>query len=215
MRVSPARLIAAIGSLFAVGSACFALGSVPAYVDAVGGVADAVTFFVGSTFFTAASWLQRVQSQSPAMTGVDRAQQHHRHPVRLWAWLPHDRGWCAAVTQFPETLFFNISTFAALSHNATVQEVDRHVWRPDIFGSTLFLVASGFAILALGGRLFAISPASLGWCQRGVVGGRDGGTDRDELDSCIRVARRADGSRRPRRGPVFAGTGYRWLPRDS
>src|SRR3954452_1182817 len=163
MRVSPARLIAAIGSLFAMCSACFALGSVPAYVDAVGGVADAVTFFVGSILFTAASWLQLVQSQSPAITGVDRAQQHHRHPVRLWAWLPHDRGWCAAVTQFPGTLFFNISTFAALSHNATVQEVDRHVWRPDIFGSTLFLVASGLAILALGRGLFGWQPASLDW----------------------------------------------------
>jgi hypothetical protein len=107
--------------------------------------------------------LQLVQSQSPAMIGVDRVQQHSRRPVRLVAWLPHDRGWCAAATQFPGTLFFNISTFAALAHNATAKEVDQHVWRPDIFGSTLFLVASAFAILALGGRFFAWAPASLDW----------------------------------------------------
>jgi hypothetical protein len=163
MHASPARLTAAIGSLFAVGSALFVLGSVPAYADAVGGTSDAVTFFVGSLFFTTASFLQLVQAQSPAMTGVDRVQQHLRRPVSLWAWLPRDHGWLAAATQFPGTLFFNVSTFAALAHNATVQEVDQHVWRPDIFGSTLFLVASFFAILALGGRLFTWQSASLDW----------------------------------------------------
>jgi hypothetical protein len=163
MRESPARLSSAIASLFAVGSACFVLGSVPAYADAVGATPDAVTFFVGSLFFTTASFLQLVQAQSPEMTGVDRVKQHIRRPVSLWAWLPRDRGWCAAATQFPGTLFFNVSTFAALAHNATVKEVDQHVWRPDIFGSTLFLVASFFAILALGGRLFTWEPGSLDW----------------------------------------------------
>ena len=73
-----------------------------------------------------------------------------RAPVRLWAWLPHDRNWLAAITQFPGTLFFNVSTLAALAHNATVKQQDRHVWRPDFFGSTLFLVASVFGILAVG-----------------------------------------------------------------
>jgi hypothetical protein len=163
MRARPARLSSAIGALFAVGSACFVLGSVQAYADAVGGTVDAITYFVGSIFFTSASFLQLVQSQSPAMLGVDRVQQHSRRPISLLAWLPHDRGWCAAATQFPGTLFFNVSTFAALAHNATVQEVDQHVWRPDIFGSTLFLVASAYAILALGGRVFAFVPASLDW----------------------------------------------------
>src|SRR3954464_5484215 len=150
MRVSPARLIAAIGSLFAVGSACFALGSVPAYADAVGGVADAVTFFVGSIFFTTASFLQLVQAQTPALSGADAAWLNTAEPVRLWSWLPHDRNWLAAVTQFPGTLLFNVSTLAALAHNASASEQDRHVWRPDLFGSTLFLVASTFGILALG-----------------------------------------------------------------
>jgi hypothetical protein len=69
--------------------------------------------------------------------------------VRLWAWLPHDRNWLAAITQFPGTLSFNISTLAALVHNATVKQEDRRVWWPDLFG-TLFLIASVFGILAVG-----------------------------------------------------------------
>ena len=58
----PVRLNTATASLFVVGSACFVLGSVPAYLNAVGGVADGVTYFVGSIFFTAASFLQLLQA---------------------------------------------------------------------------------------------------------------------------------------------------------
>jgi hypothetical protein len=116
MRVRPGRLNAAIGGLFIMGSACFALGSVPAYANAVG----------------------------------------------FRRWLPHDRNWSAAVTQLAGTLFFNVSTLAALAHNASVQEQDRHVWRPDIYGSTLFLIASAFGILAVG-TFWSWRPHSVPW----------------------------------------------------
>jgi hypothetical protein len=147
--VRPVRLNQAIAWLFAVGSACFVVGSVPAYANAVGATPDSVTYFVGSILFTSASFLQLVQAQTPAMTGVDGTTQHVRAPLTLWAWLPHDRAWLAAATQFPGTVFFNVSTLAALAHNATAQQQDRHVWRPDMYGSTLFLVASAYALLAV------------------------------------------------------------------
>ena len=150
MRMRPQRLNAAIATLFVVGSACFVLGSIPAYVTTVAGVVDGVTYFVGSLFFTSASFLQLVQAQSPAMTDLERHARTEPEPLTWWRPLPHDRNWLAAVTQFPGTLFFNLSTAAALVRNATVQQQDRHVWRPDLFGSILFLVASTFGILALG-----------------------------------------------------------------
>ena len=145
----PVRLNLTMASLFAVGSACFAIGSVPAYANAVGAATDSVTFFAGSLFFTAASYLQLVQAQTPSMTGVDETAQHVPSRLTLWAWRPHDRAWSAAAVQFPGTLFFNVSTLAALAHNASVQQQNRHVWRPDVFGSTLFLVASVLAVLAV------------------------------------------------------------------
>jgi hypothetical protein len=162
MTVRPARLNATVACLFIIGSALFALGSVPAYVNAVGTTADSVTYFVGSVFFTAASFGQLLQAQTPAMTEVDVDSQHQRAPVRLRAWLPHDRNWLAAITQFPGTLFFNISTAAALVHNATVKQQDRRIWRPDFYGSTLFLLASAFAILALG-RFLSFRPRNFPW----------------------------------------------------
>jgi hypothetical protein len=162
MTVRPARLNATVAGLFIIGSALFALGSVPAYVNAVGTTADSLTYFVGSIFFTAASFSQLVQAQTPAMTEVDIDSQHQPAPVRLRAWLPHDRNWLAAITQFPGTLFFNISTAAALVHNATVEQEDRRIWRPDFFGSTMFLVASVFAILAIG-RFLSFRPRNFPW----------------------------------------------------
>jgi hypothetical protein len=160
--VKPASLNAAIAWLFVIGSALFVLGSVPAYLNAVGATADSVTYFVGSLFFTAASFAQLVQAQSPAMTGVDSESQAQPAPVRFKAWLPHDRNWLAAITQFPGTLFFNISTGATLVHNITVKQEDRRIWRPDFYGSTLFLVASVFAILAVG-RFLSFRPRSYAW----------------------------------------------------
>jgi hypothetical protein len=162
MAVRPVGLNAAIAWLFMVGSALFVLGSVPAYLNAVGETADSVTYFAGSIFFTAASFSQLLQAQTPAMTDVDADSQYRRAPIRFRAWLPHDRNWLAAIAQFPGTLFFNISTLAALAHNATAHEQDRRIWRPDFYGSTLFLVASVFALLALG-RFLSFQPRSFPW----------------------------------------------------
>ena len=162
MTVRPAGLNKAIACLFIVGSALFVLGSVPAYANAAGTTADSITYFVGSIFFTLASFSQLLQAQTPAMTEIDAESQYRRAPVRVKAWLPHDRNWLAAITQFPGTLFFNISTFAALIHNLTVKQQDRRIWRPDFYGSTLFLVASVFAILAIG-RFLSFRPRSLPW----------------------------------------------------
>jgi len=77
--------------------------------------------------------------------------------------MPHDHGWLAAATQFPGTLFFNLSTAAALTHNATAAESDRYVWRTDLFGSVLFLVASAYGILAVSRRFLSLDTASLPW----------------------------------------------------
>ena len=88
MAVRPVALNAAIAWLFIIGSSLFALGSVPAYLNAVGETADSVTFFVGSIFFTSASFAQLLQAQTPAMTEIDADSQHTRAPVRFKAWLP-------------------------------------------------------------------------------------------------------------------------------
>ncbi len=125
MLLKPRRLNTTIAALFMIGSTGFAVGSVPAYASAVGAVADAVTFFMASIFFTSASFGQLLQSQSPALAATGDARDDERQAVRWRAWLPHDRSWLAAATQFPGTLFFNATTFWAMVQGLSPGQYDR------------------------------------------------------------------------------------------
>lgn len=146
MRIAPQTLNTTVAGLFVVGSGLFVLGSVPAYIHGVGAFADSVTYAVGSVFFTVAALGQLAQ-----VRGSDR-----------WRWRARDWDWWAAVSQFPGTVCFNVSTFAALVRNASVSEEDHRVWRPDIYGSVLFLVASALGVLAVG-RIRELQPRSAAW----------------------------------------------------
>ena len=161
LRLRPRHLNTAVAVLFMIGSLGFALGSTGAYAAAVSITTDAVTFFVSSIFFTSASFLQLVQSQSPAMAPAAGSDLEPA-PVRLLAWLPRDKAWLAAVIQFPGTLYFNGTTFWAITTSTSSSQYDAVVWRPDFYGSILFVVSSAFAILAAG-RLFSWRPRDAGW----------------------------------------------------
>jgi len=119
---------------FAIGSIFFALGAVPFYADAVGEIITNLTFFVGAIFFTLAALIQLVLSgRRPPRQGSNRADRSD---------------WWAAAVQFVGTLFFNLSTTAAL---ITAIDSDARVgsgWRPDAWGSICFLIASALAVVA-------------------------------------------------------------------
>ena len=89
---------------------------------------DALTFFVGSLFFTTAGYLTYVQ--------VVREDGH-----RWFGWMPRSLGFWAASVQLVGTLYFNVTTFAGLLDVPADLE-NRVVWRPDAIGSVCFLVAS-------------------------------------------------------------------------
>src|SRR4051794_38890504 len=129
-----------IAWLFIVGSSLFALGAVPLYAEAVGLRLGAVTFFVGSLFFTCAAFLQYREAvdELPAL-GATR-----RHT--FWVWAPRNLGWLAAAIQLAGTLWFNWSTGNALQVNLNAVLTEQRVWRPDALGSAAFLVSSGVAL---------------------------------------------------------------------
>jgi hypothetical protein len=127
------RLTVTMAWLFAIGSTCFALGSLPAYFDKVSATVTATTFFVGSLFFTSAGYIQYYLS-------INSGEERRFLAVRN---LTPDA--MASAIQSIGTLFFNISTGAALISNLTVQQEDRLIWAPDLFGSTAFLISSAIA----------------------------------------------------------------------
>jgi hypothetical protein len=149
-----------IGVLFAIGSVCFALGAAPGYVVAVGDAADAVTFFVGSLFFTSAAALQYVEvvNASRAVAGTETRERRRFLTIE-----PHRIDWWASVVQLVGTVFFNVSTGAAMIDNLSTSQVNRLVWRPDVVGSIAFLVASGLAWAEVSHSWWSWRPRSLSW----------------------------------------------------
>jgi hypothetical protein len=108
-----------VAVLFMVGSLLFAVGSFPFNAQLVDPGAVGATFAAGSVFFTLAA----------------AGQFHQTERVEQLAW------W-AALVQVVGTLLFNVSTFDAMLDGLTIEETNRLVWAPDVFGSIAFLVAS-------------------------------------------------------------------------
>ena len=136
---------------FAVGSTCFLIGPFPGYAGLVGDRADAVTFFVGSIFFTLGGALQSIGAW-PARA-EDRAGR---------------AAWNAAIIQSAGTLFFNVTTFRALETAISSPEYNRLVWRPDALGSVCFLVSGLIAYAASKRRGWLPVRGGSGWWQPAV-----------------------------------------------
>jgi hypothetical protein len=113
-----------IGVLFMIGSACFAVASLPA-ASSLSEKVVGITYFIGSIFFTTAASEQL------------RVARGQGNEVR------------AAAVQFTGTLFFNVSTFTAMSDQLSAHQANLLVWSPDLFGSVCFLVSSVLAEIAV------------------------------------------------------------------
>lgn len=141
---------------FAIGSTLFALGSAPGFAEWAGSTVTNSSFFVGSWFFTFAAFVQlqlcgRLRGAAPPISGS-------RRPGRR----VHISEWSSAAVQLLGTVAFNISTGAALAVHSIV-DMDRYVWRPDVYGSIAFLVSSALAVYAV--RLYRRrdEPDAPGW----------------------------------------------------
>jgi len=158
---APRTLAWWIAALFIVGSACFAVGPIPAYASWVGLTADTATFFIGSLFFTSASLLQYIEvTRAPHTIG---AQEPAAAKRRLLGIEPARVDWWAAAVQLVGTVFFNVTTFAAFLQNLTAQQQRRIVWTPDALGSVCFLVASWLAYAEAGHRILSWLPCKRSW----------------------------------------------------
>ena len=133
------------------------LGAVPGYASAAGARWDAVTFFAGSLFFTAAGFLtyREAVDAGPRTPGSARRHFFVFEPCRI--------DWWATAVQLAGTLFFNVSTRNALRVDLTAQAAHQHVWRPDAFGSVCFLIASALAWFETCRGWAAWRPRSWSW----------------------------------------------------
>ena len=138
--------------------ALFALGALPGYASAVGVRWDTATFFVGSLFFTSAAFLTYREAVDAAP-----AAQNPSRPARSSS---SSRGGSTGgrrAVQLVGTLYFNVSTGAAMQVDLSAQTADQHVWRPDAIGSICFLVASALAWFEVCHGWIAWRPRSWAW----------------------------------------------------
>lgn len=149
-----------MGVLFAIGSACFALGALPSYATGVGTYADNLTYFIGSIFFTTAAFLQYFEA---ATTPKQLAGSQRRTLRQLFEVQHHRIDWWASLIQFVGTLWFNRTTFSALVVSAGAPSVHHPVWRPDALGSICFLVSSWLAWGEVCHGSFASRPRDVSW----------------------------------------------------
>jgi len=113
-----------IGVLFMIGSACFAIASLPTVSSWIPGWPIATIYFVGSLFFTAAAALQlRTAERRVDVT--------------------------ASGVQFIGTLLFNVSTAGAFIDQLEPVGQDLVIWTPDVWGSAAFLISSAIAQVAV------------------------------------------------------------------
>ena len=137
-----------MGLGFAVGSMCFLVGPFPGYLQVVGAHADAMTFFVGSVFFTLAGGVQTWLAWSKRRGDSSRR-------AALWS----------AGVQSAGTLFFNVSTFHAVDVAVSDPQYSRLVWRPDWRGSVCFLVSGALAYAVAPRRGWRPLKGNAGWWQ--------------------------------------------------
>ena len=135
-----AVLTRAMGAFFLLGSLCFVVGPLGAYANAVGGNADAMTFFIGSILFTLGGASQCLLA----------APERPDRPTGL-------AGWRTAWIQSVGTLLFNVMTFVALTVAVTDRSYDMVVWGPNAIGSACFLIS---------GAIFYLSSPRRGWLPR-------------------------------------------------
>ncbi len=154
---APRRASWWIAVLFAAGSTCFLIAPLPAFLDRVGAHTDALVFFVGSVLFTAAAalqWLETINADREPAASTGGA-------LRLLAWEPRRIDWWSSGVQLVGTVFFNATTFRALSTAVDASSYDHVVWRPDAFGSICFLVSGYLAYVEVAGGLLRRPPRTL------------------------------------------------------
>jgi Bacterial regulatory proteins, luxR family len=96
---------------------------VPGYASVVGARWDTVTFFAGSLFFTAASFLSYREAVDASPHGLNPA---HR---RFFTYQPGRIDWWATAVQFVDTLYFNVSCGVAMAACRALTAAERHVMK--------------------------------------------------------------------------------------
>ena len=146
-----------IAVLFSLGSVCFLVAPLPAFLAWAGPPTVAGTFFVGSVFFTTAAALQWLETVNTEYGSNEAAGGS----LRTFAWRPRSVDWWSSGIQLVGTLFFNVTTFRGLTVSTDSPSYNHLVWQPDALGSVCFLVSGYLAFVEVAGRRLGRPPRTV------------------------------------------------------
>jgi len=137
-----------IAGLFIIGSSCFIIAPIISlyFVNDISADTINYTYFIGSIFFTTASYLQYVQAINADLVN----RKYLLHEVKKWKWFEirvHSIGFWATFIQFIGTLLFNLNTYSGTITTLNESSIYEFITLPNMFGSICFLTASFFAWL--------------------------------------------------------------------
>jgi len=115
-RKRPGRMATWMSALFAIGSACFAVGAVASQFGSSSlEAAIGAVFFAGSLFFTSAAFLQWLEAVNVSWRGEGAPDRPRRW--RPASWEPRRIDWLAALIQLVGTVFFSLAHGSMLSQD--------------------------------------------------------------------------------------------------
>jgi hypothetical protein len=159
--LSLSQINAWIGILFMIGSALFISGSAMSLFQIPQQTLNALTYFIGSIFFTLAAYIQYFQAINTDHFAKDAPETAERK--RWFDWQPKQIGFWITFTQFIGTLLFNINTFNPFWVQTRFQE-NLFVWTPNIQGSILFMISGTLAMMEIcKGRVWCWKPREIEW----------------------------------------------------
>lgn len=144
------------GSLFAIGAAVAQLGSGDA-------TTAATIYFVGGLFFSTGAYASLLGAVN-APRRLDEAGTPQVEPWRWWSYEPKRIDWLATFVLFCGTLAFAVSLVHSFLQGLSSQEINRHIWAPQVIGCVLFLISGHLAMVEISHRFWPVLRwRDLGW----------------------------------------------------
>lgn len=166
---APSRLTWWVAVLFIIGSALFALGGYeitfkqesPA-LWTEGMTLDWI-FFIGSIFFTAASYCQLLESINAGDSEGLYPNENLSDKFIWMSWQPKRIGYMASLIQLIGAIMFNFNTGNVFLNDLNWIQQDLLIWTPNMIGCICFLIASRLAFIEVAHGFWAWQPKNIEW----------------------------------------------------
>ena len=166
---APSRLTWWVAVLFIIGSALFGLGGYGitfkqgSSISWTAGMTLDWIFFIGSIFFTAASYCQLLESINAGDSEGLYPNENLSDKFLWMSWQPKRIGYMASLIQLIGAIMFNFNTGNVFLNDLSWIQQDLLIWIPNMIGCICFLIASRLAFIEVAHGFWTWQPKNIAW----------------------------------------------------